>query len=310
LEEITSKKFDSIIWIKPDTKHVHIRDIRDGWIMQKFGDELQKLKSNYIKFTFSKEPNYAADINYYINWTNDNPRLDKIKKSKCDIILFTHFESEHFHEENAVIKWADYFTCMSQHGKEELIKRGINSNKIGIIEGIGVSVKRQRKIVIGWSGRPYYHLKRKCVDILVKLARDLDEKIFKFVIKNKNNESNKLIQQMRDFNADLEVVHITDDTFFDKLDYYLSSSNAEGGPMDLLNAMYAGVPVIARDIGFFHTLRTSEDFLFYNYEDLLRFLKEKEKIRKDKYKLLEPYTWTNFRSWHIDFFKQILKELQ
>lgn len=308
--EITDKKFKSIIWIKPDIKHVHIRDVKDGWIMQKFGDELALLKSNSIKFTHGVEPDYTADINYYINWTNDRPRLDKIKKSKCDIILFTHFEPEHFHEEDVVIKWADYYTCMSRHGKAELIKHGVNSNKIGVIDGIGVSIDYRKKIVLGWSSRPYFNLKRKCTDILINLAKDLDNSVFKFVIKNKDNESDSLIKQMRSYNADIEIAHVTDNNFFSKLDYYISPSNAEGGPMDLLNAMYAGIPVVARDIGFFNSLRTDEDILFDEYEDLLKILKAKEKIKKDKFKSMERYTWDNFRSWHIDFFKHILGELE
>jgi hypothetical protein len=301
--EIKSK----FTYINTKIKHVHIRDMKDGWIMQVIGDYLAQLNDKDILFTSGKQQDFNADINYYINWTNNEPRLDFLTKTKCDIILFTHFEKEHVNEENAVINWADRYTCMSVHGKQQLINRGIQESKIGIIEGFGVSTGFRKKIAIGWAGRPYPGLERKDANILPNLAKDLDSDIFKFIFYDKKKELNMLLSKMNKVGADVELLSANYDYFLNSIDYYLSPSLMEGGPMDLLNAAYAGIPIISRDIGFFHTINTKEDFMFKDYSELLKFFKAIETNKKQKIKNLAPYTWDTFKRWHIKHFRSILE---
>jgi len=296
----------SINFIGNKKKHVHVRDIRDNWIMQIFGDELASLNDRDIKFTISKLQNFDADINYYINWTNNQPCLNELKKTKCDIILFTHFEKEHFVEETRVIKWADLFTCMAKHGAIKLKARGIPNQKIGIIEGIGVSTAIRNKIVIGWAGKPYFSLSRKASDVFMKLADDLDSTIFKFIFYGNKAGVPLLATKMKNCGADVEVLYENYDHFLQSIDYYLSPSTMEGGPMDMLNAFYAGIPVVSRKIGFFYTIKTKDDFAFKDYIELLKFFKIKEKAKKQKFKVIESYNWDNFRKWHINYFKKVL----
>lgn len=288
------------------SKHVHIRDVRDGWIMQVFGDELAQLNDRSIKFTSGRAQDFNADINYYINWTNDKPCLNELEKTKCDIILFTHFEHEHFVEETRVMEWSDLFTCMSKHGEMKLKERGILAKKISIIEGIGTSTKVRKKIAIGWAGRPYFHLGRKNYDAFIKLSEDLDKEIFKFIFYGRRSGVKPLAEKMEKNGMTVEILGDDYDYFLKSIDYYLSPSDMEGGPMDMLNAIYAGVPVIAQDVGFFHTLKTKEDFKFKNYKELLKFFKLKEKSKKKKIKIITPYTWDNFRLWHIKYFRKVL----
>jgi glycosyltransferase involved in cell wall biosynthesis len=303
--EKTIRKENKVLFIGNKPYHVHIRDVRDGWIMQVIGDYLTELNDKDILFTTGKKQDFSADINYYINWTNNEPKLDKLEKTKCDMIMFTHFEPEHIKHEDAIIKWADLYTCMTRHGEQELIKRRVAPEKIGVIEAFGVSTKFRRKITIGWAGRPYELLMRKNLGILVDLAKDLDNTVFNFMVYDTRGESWNIINKMRKNDADVQIIKENYDFFLNSLSYYLSPSKVEGGPMDILNAFYAGVPVVAMDIGFFNTLKTTDGYCFKDYDDLLEFFKKIEQKKKENFKKIEPYTWDTFKRWHIKHFRKV-----
>lgn len=288
--------------------HVHIKDLRDGWIMQKFGDGLADLEDDDIKFTTSRYQNINASVNYYINWTNGNPRLYQMPKSKCDIILFTHFEQywECYKEEEQIIKWADYFTCMSTKGRQELIERGIPKSKIAVMKGIGTSIDYRRKIKVGWAGKPNFITDRKGSQDFIRLSGELDSTMFKFLFHGKQDDLSKLAELMRAEGADVEVIRDDYKSFIDRIDYYFSPSKIEGGPMDMLNVCYAGIPIISRDIGFFCDLKTKDDYSFSDYDSLLKVFKKIEKSKEIKFKKIKPYSWDNFSKWHIKYFKKIL----
>ena len=46
--------------------------------------------------------------------------------------------------------------------------------------------------------------------------------------------------------------------------------------MDILNAIYSRTPVVSRNIGFIYSLRTDEDFIYEDYEELLLYFKNIE----------------------------------
>lgn len=306
---VFSKNPKQIKVIKFDRrKHVHIRDLRDGWIMQKFGDQLMRLSDKDILFTIGKDPDPEADINYYINWTNGSPRLYKLPKSKCDIILFTHFEQywKCYAEEEKIIEWADLYTCMSSHGRQELIDRGANKSRIKVIKGIGTSIDYRRKVRIGWGGKPNFITDRKGSADMVKLAGDVDSEVFKFIFYGRQDELIKLADLMRKQGADVEIIKNDYRHFIDSIDYYLSPSKIEGGPMDMLNAYYAGIPIISRDIGFFCDLKSKDDHCYKDYNDLKKWFKGIERKKKLKFKRIKPYNWDNFVEWHRKYFKKVL----
>jgi len=296
-----------IRFVRNKKKHVHIRDVRDNWIMQRFGDELARLTDKDILFTTGIKPDSKADINYYVNWTNEKPSLFDLPKTKLDIILFTHFEQRklNYGKESKVLKWADKFTCMSKHGKTELLKRGIPKTKIDVSEGIGVSIDYRKKIKIGWAGKPNFQTGRKGNGEFKQLTRELDSDIFKFILYGDSSYIHSLGKQFIDGGADVEIINDYN-YFLNTIDYYLSPSTIEGGPMDMLNAYYAGIPIVSMDIGFFHTIKTKDDYCFKDYDDLLSFFMKKQNTRKQKMKIIAPYNWDNYRKWHIRYFKKVL----
>ena len=251
---------------------------KDNWILQKMGLELLEAKSDNIEFTGGQIINSNCDINYYINWCYWKILYPDLPKSKFDIVFFTHFDNEIY---LPVLDKADLIVCMSTHGKQELIRLKVPESKIRICPYFGVSIATKKKIIIGTSGR-IYKGERKNKDELFRLQKDLDSNVFEFIHSN-----------------------ITNDKFFEEIDYYLQTSTAEGGSMDILNAMYSRTPIVSRNIGFIYGNGTPSDFIYEDYEELLFYFKglEQDFINKDV--ITKGQTWDNFRKWHIDLFKDL-----
>jgi len=191
-------------------------------------------------------------------------------------VFFTHLDDD----DTTILDKADLIICMSSYGQSELIKHGIESSKIKVCPYMGISINSKKKIVIGTSGRDY-STGRKNRGELERLKKDLLG-IFEF-----------------------KHTDITNDKFFQSIDYLLQTSLAEGGSMDILNAIYARVPVVSRDIGFIHTFKTDIDFIYKDYSQLINYFKSIEKsiMQKDRYSI--NFTWDKFREWHLALFKEL-----
>jgi hypothetical protein len=251
---------------------------KDNWILQKIGLELLKIEDGSLKVKGSQELDSNCDINYYINWCYWKILYPELPNSKFDMVMFTHID-EKSPEYMQVLDKANLIICMSQHGKSTLSNLGIPNNRITFCPYWGVSVSTKKKIVIGTSGKDRIRKNREEIE---QLKQDLDSNIFDFA-----------------------HVANTDDTFFNGIDYYLQTSTAEGGSMDILNAIYARLPVISRSIGFIATYQTETDFIYNNYEELLGYFRLIEADIKYKDRLSQYFTWDNYRKWHIDLFKAL-----
>ena len=245
----------------------------DNWILNKIGKELVLaggLDNKRSKFT------------YWVNWCYWKIKHPDLPKSKFDIIFFTHFD-EHSNKYIDVFDKADMIVCMSLHGNAELLKHGIGGN-IKICPYFGVSTSVKNKITIGTSGRQH---NRKNWQEIEKLKAELNPDVFKFVHKA-----------------------TTDDAFFMEIDYFLQASTIEGGSMDVLNAIYARVPVVSRDVGFICSYKTDTDFIYSDYNQLLDYFKIKQDaiLKKDNYS--KDFTWDNFKCWHQELFKELISTYQ
>ena len=261
--------------------NVNIISPKDNWILQKMGLELVKASDIGIDFVNGQTQDMEADINYYINWCYWKILYPELPKSKLDIVFFTHFD-DNSKTYLDVLNKADLIICMSLHGEQTLIEYGIPKNKLKVCPFFGVSATRKKKIVIGTSGRNY-NTERKNKQEIEQLKKDLDSSMFEFRHSN-----------------------ITDDSFFENIDYFLQASTAEGGSMDMLNAIYTRTPVISRDIGFIYNNSTPSDFIYENYEELLFYLKGIEQDFKNKDEFTKNCTWDNSRDWHLKLFKELI----
>ncbi len=273
---------------------VHLISPKDNWILEKIASKLMEITD--IQLSQSQGIDYEADLNYFINWCYWKILYPKLDKPEKTLIFFTHLDS-HSEKYMDVLDRADHIAVMSLHGKEVLLNIGIDYGKIHVIEGFGtLEDLPYRKIKLGISGRPQKD-GRKGEDILIRLAKDLNPEIFDFVFEN--YRWNNYITY------DSNMILDSKETFWDNIDYYLSLSYAEGGPMDMLNAAECGIPIISRDIGFFHELRTAEDITFKDYDDLLWQFQKMEKCRIDKINKMKRHSWDNFKDWHIKLFEEI-----
>lgn len=283
---------------------VNIVYIPEGWILDKIAEKIMEIPDPEYKILKSKLTDYGADINYFVNWKVFSPAQ---QKSRCDGCWFTHFEVSDFDKklDQLILGRMDFITAKSTHGKLELLKRGIPEDKIHILTGIGVSpdLHVKKKIIFGISGRPYFTTRRKGEDLLIRLSKDLNNNIFQFMFKGKYWEP--IVIKMQENGMEAEIVE--DDNLFYLIDYYLQTSRAEGGSMDILNAAFVGIPIISRDIGFFYDLKNSGDIIFKNYDDLLSKLKKIENIKLDRIRKMEKYTWDSFLKYHDHLFKKMLK---
>lgn len=251
---------------------------KDNWILQKMGLELLEAKSDDIEIIGGQEVNNNADINYYINWCYWKILYPDLPKTKIDVVFFTHFDNKEY---LPVLDKSDLIVCMSAHGRQELLKLGVTDNKINVCPYFGTSITTKKKIIIGTSGR-IYKGGRKNKDELFRLQKDLNSNVFEFIHSN-----------------------ITNDKFFEEINYYLQTSIAEGGSMDILNAIYSRTPIISRNIGFFFGNSTPSDFIYESYDELLFYLKGFEQDFHNKDIITKEQTWDNFRKWHIDLFKDL-----
>jgi len=275
---------------------VHL--INNGkWILGIISEKLLKISNDGIAIARGNRPDYNADINYYFNWQRFTPET---KKSKFDIVWFSHLCG--YHEVN-ILNRADMIVAKSQHGKLTLKNLGIPIHKVRIFDGIGASVKYFKKINLGFAGRLLYS-NRKGESELLKLASQLDMRIFKFYLFGKDESLKKFSNELSKV-CDCELIPEDSNRFFNIIDYYLQTSYVEGGSMDIINAIGSGTPIVSRDIGFFYDFKTSEDFVYEDFEELLIYFKTIEEAKLMKLTKSKINTWDNFRDWHIKLFKDI-----
>ena len=282
---------------------VHIVDYAGhGWILQKIANEVMELSYHRnLKMSRDNVPNLDADINYYINWvlfTKDRP------KSNYDMIFFTHFEN--IPEEVPILNRADMIVAMSEHGKKLVKEKGVKT-EVHALKAFGTNVSIKKKIRIGFSGR-FYDSGRKGEKDLIKLANNLDRSIFQFVFHNTSDDAYDKINKSVVKQIGAEIVYKDINKFFSGIDYFLQTSTAEGGSMDILNAIYAGVPIVSRSIGFMYNMATKDDLIYSDIEEIIAFFESIGNAKLDKFEKIKEYTWENFRSDHLWLFHKLMPE--
>ena len=78
--------------------------------------------------------------------------------------------------------------------------------------------------------------------------------------------------------------------------------------MDILNALYAGVPIVSRSIGFMYNLATDDDFIYNDINEVIDFFEQIREAKSDKFKKIEQYTWSNFKKEHLWLFNKLMPE--
>lgn len=124
-----------------------------------------------------------------------------------------------------------------------------NDNKLKLRSKLGINFK---EFVVGFVGRLS---NEKGVDILLHAVGKVLERgnNLKLILVGDGNERKKLERIVQDLNIETRVVftgstnHVKD--YLAIFDVYVQPSRSEGLPLSILEAMSAGVPVIAADVG-------------------------------------------------------------
>ena len=279
-----------------DTGKIKVNLVNNNqWILGIIASKLLDIKEPDLKVSRRATYDLAADINYYINWQ----AFVRAPKSNFDMIWFSHLCGA---DEIAALRKADLIVAKSKHGRDTLRELGFNSRNVKIFPGIGAAIQDPKKINIGFAGRLCYK-NRKGESELLDLARALDNRIWRFCLLGNDRT---LVDFYRELSEVGDAVLYKSDVkqFFQNIDYYLQSSYVEGGSMDIINAVNAGIPIVSREIGFFHDFKTTEDFTYSKYHEMENFFKRIQEPKVRKLDRAEINTWDNFRQWHIDLWRK------
>lgn len=193
---------------------------------------------------------------YFINYA----LFDETKQKPWGA-FFTHREEANGKLFDDVAGKVEYAVCLNANVKDYLERKGVK--KVVIIRH-GCDERVKKKPVFGWCGRKY------------KSGRKGEELLDGLEVEYGNYE-----------NAP---------EFYRKIDYLLVTSRIEGGPVPVIDAIAAGVPVIARK-----GLGWVDSFPIIPYQTDTEFM-------DIIYKLTHPPTWDDWREGHQKLFKEIGKE--
>jgi glycosyltransferase involved in cell wall biosynthesis len=229
---------------------------KDNWILQRSGEELEGLEMNGTYF-----------LNYY---------LFDDSKPKPWGAFFTHLESRYMAKIEEVASKADYAVCLNESMKEWLELRGVRRVEI-IRHGHDERVKKTP--TFGVVGKVYPG------------GRKGEELVNKMV-----DEGYKVIANGEGWPCPIQGGYEDLPLFYDSIDYLVITSTNEGGPVPLVDALAAGVPVIAPMVGYcweFPVIRYKKG----NWESLHKVLDN----------LTSPPTWKEWREKHQELFRSVSK---
>ncbi len=246
---------------------LHVVEKYHSFAMQRMSGPLKRLIG--IDVTFGDEIDESAEINLHMPW-HFLAEYEPTGESK-HIIVFTHLNRGSEPRFYRTALKADAITVMSFEGRKNLIKLGVDPRKIRVAYcGTDHTQFRKRNVGVVGSKQPNG---RKRGHILLDLAWRMDPnwlQLLRFYIIGVEWEP--LVEELKA--AGLDVVYIPgidDDkemlSFYHTFDVLLSTGYEEGGPMPIIEAMKAGVPVLTPDYGFGYDLLTDVD-KYYTVEDL------------------------------------------
>lgn len=237
------------------------------WILRRAAEELLKIGSNVS--ILGEE----GDINYFINYALYMP-CNGLK-----IGHFTHLENSGEHKRKFIqsIPEFDFYTVTCNITRDILIRYGANPKRIFKIP-YGSDERLKKPIVFGVVGRTYPSGRKGeyLVDKMVKNGYNVIAWGKGWPCKIDSNENN--FDKLPDF--------------YRKIDYLLVTSLNEGGPVPVIDAIQAGVPVIAPNVGW------CWEFPGIRYEK-----GDWGSLKKILDKLTKPPTWEDWTKKHNELFK-------
>ena len=250
---------------------VNIRCNFGSWILERFAKELSlKLENS----TINGNDYYA--IEYCIPYSQHQ----KINTGKIRVGFFTHFETGTSKAQTFItsIPKFNHLIAMSRNTAEILAKYKAAKQKIEIIH-LGTD-QPSKKIIFGVCGRVYPGFRK-------------NEHFISFLVQS----GFSLLAWGEGWPCPIFSADSKDlSEFYKQIDYLIVPSAIEGGPVPVLEAIAAGVPVIAPDVGW-----------CWDYP-VIRYQKNcYESLKATCYQLANPRTWQQCANEHQVFFERLLR---
>jgi len=283
--------------------HVHIVEPYHSAAMQRVSDPLMEWASlNFERMTIGAEPDNEADLNYHMPW---HTLVGMGETRSKQGIYYTHLNPSARPDLIWAVQRADFIVAMSKTGRQELIDLGADPDKINVIYAGHSNYPPRRKNVgiIGYeqpNGRKRGH-------ILVDLCWKMDVTPFQFVFCGGGWDDT--ITKMS--NAGAAIANLGNKTeqelqdVYGVLDLLLVTSYVEGGPLTVMEAMSAGVPVIAPPVGYAADL-LPDDCIYHTVEGLVAALENFIAPTFERRAAVEQFTWKRYADEHAALFERVL----
>jgi len=271
-----------------------------GWILEKFALRLaENLPHWNVKAEIVTHPSSGVDLNHWMWYCDVDGEV-----YPHDTLFVTHVDRPtKYIVLKERLKKAALGLCMSRMTMQDLVKLGINHEKLCYVTPAHDGLMKPRRIVIGITSRLRTD-KAKREDILLGAARMLRLDPFHFEIIGRGWE--EVIIRLKEAGATVEYKPGTDNGIADykiniervpKFDYYLYLGFDEGS-MGFLDALAAGVPTIVTPQGFHLDVKDGITYSFENEEQLCSIFRTIASDRQKRIDSVSKLTWDEYARKH------------
>jgi len=269
-----------------------------NWILPKCARVIRDAAPDEVRWN----ENYwlDAEIRFSINYGYFDRIPGRAKKSGA---FFCHYSAKVLGPIFIdVAKRVDFCVAMSEYTKQDLLRFGIPEEKITVIE-LGVDPIYKPRLVLGVVGRTY-DMPTNNLD--TRKGRDL---LHRFAFDPWVREHVVLRIMGEGWGLSAEPFQIEKlPAFYAGLDYLLCTSDIEGGPVPLLEALACGVQTIIPPIGY----AVSYPAIHYNRGSLTSLVEVVQSLYLDRLRdsdeegrLVKHLTWERFAQEHWNLFRRV-----
>ena len=242
-----------------------IIDIQKGWILHKICAVIKFYKPEaYVHESLQSIPvselYFFAHYRAYIHATFRNPHILNYNS----IVFFTHFEDHtYMNLPNTIIflKYARKVCVMNSEVKTMLVNNGLLEKNVSIVyAGVDLDVFFPKKLILKKS-RPVFGFcvryknidtleDRKNYQLIIDVIRSF--KTYDFILLGKGwNDFPEFdtVKELPNFRY-VETEYSNYALYFNEMDFFVSLSRLEGGPVPLLEAMACNIVPICTRTGF------------------------------------------------------------
>lgn len=280
--------------------HIHIIEPYHTHAMLRMAQPLFNM--GFENITAGEVIDPDADLNFHIPWHG----LANLKETKSvQGMLYTHCNPNAQDDLRRACNRADFIVAMSNTGKRELIDLDVPAEKITVIYA-GHSNFKPRRRNIGIIGREQPN-GRKRSHILLDLCWLADVNNYNFLIVGEgwDDTAKKMINSGANVAVLKELNEEDLQEFYNHIDCLLVTGYIEGGPLTVLEAMSAGVPVIAPPVGYAKDLLHPMS-IYRSVDELVNALKLHFARIYGLSELVKDCTWKAYTEKHAALFRKVL----